>query len=124
MRASVSFSAKQRLSRGKGREADVCTLANERPKKIEQAVQEPFKNRKVKRPKINRVPQGLDHGGRNPNAHVLLTREARQVLWARFENGEDRKDELFAHDVPELGWELSTMGFEVPKETLQRPEKI
>lgn len=74
-------------------------------------------------PQCNYISQSLDHGGRYPDAHILLSIETGHVLRPGFENCEYWEDELFANQIPEFWWEFMTTDLQSAEEGVQSSER-
>lgn len=77
------------------------TLAYADTEEVEEPIEEALEDIEIERVEIDQIPKGLDHGGRQPNAHVLLSAEPREVL-TRLENRKNGEQQFLADSVPEV----------------------
>lgn len=90
------------------------TLAQE----IEQLVQHPCEDVKVEGEQVDEVPQRLNHRRRQPDTHVFVGAESRDV-GSGSEDGEDGEEDLLADGVPELGRVGVTVRLERVEQVIQ-----
>lgn len=93
-------------------------MADALAEQVEELVEKTSEDVKVEREEVDEVPQRLDHRCREPNAHVLVRAEPRDVR-PRTKDGEDREEDLLADRVPKLGRERRAVLLEGVEEVVE-----
>lgn len=86
----------------------VILLTNAQSKQLEEAAQHVLQRVKVVREESDHVPEGLNHGGRQPNREIFVVGDLGHFRLG-LQDHKDRAKQLAPEDVPEVSWEIAAM---------------